>query len=253
MILARLTGWMEVSTQCQIIWTSSKDLIMKWKLPLGLAALLFTLIVSATTLPGIIVIGQRSDGGNIVCRGKSCADVLRSLQNPVVDQYQAYASEEDHGVDSFKFCKALRAAKPANCNASSPPPSPALSGNWQPTGCGTGRLSRTFLDFALERAASNSYSGEIDAPSPGVSFLAACNSHDLCYATAGGKDSCDLAFRDNMLSACRAAGNSANCQGWASTYHGAVSTMNAAQSAYKSSSEQRACALWSHDVTENGC
>lgn len=166
--------------------------------------------------------------------------------------YQTFP-EDELPLDAGKFCRALSAKQPAGCSVGSPPASPGLGGNWRPTGCGTGRMSRAFLDAALRRAATHSYSGDIDRPHEGVSFLAACNEHDRCYAVAGGKDNCDIAFRDTMQTACNAAANNAACQGWASLYHGTVSTTDASRSAYNASAGERACASWARDMKDNGC
>lgn len=216
-----------------------------------------TVVYAAEPWPDrVVVVGQRIGGGNVICRGMGCASILQEMQDQArinLELDTQYAALEDPPVSGTQFCSALRNSKPAGCSLSSPPPSPGLGTNWQPNGCGTGRLQRMFLDRALEGAATHTYSGDVDAPYPGVSFLAACNAHDLCYAVAGGKDNCDLTFRNNMVSACSSAGNNAVCQGWASNYHGAVSTLDAARSAYITSTSERSCALWAKDMQENGC
>lgn len=218
-----------------------------------LATSLSALVLAEPSLGTVVVVGQRTDGANILCRGAACADVLQSMQQRAAPFEMEFAMLTDVPVDGAQFCGELRGQRPSGCSLASPPPSPGLGGNWQPTGCGTGRISRAFLEAALRVAATNTFSNDIDAPHSGVSFLSACNEHDRCYAVAGGKDSCDMTFRDNMQAACGGASNNAACQGWASLYHGTVSRTDLAQSAYNSSSGQRECALWASDMKENAC
>ena len=62
----------------------------------------------------------------------------------------------------------------------------------------------------------------------GISFLAACQAHDQCYATCNAnKAACDNQFRTDMLQACNngCSGNAtclATCNAWAKVYYGAV-------------------------------
>lgn len=224
---------------------------MKRKLIALLAGLAITLAAVAAPLATVVVTGERIGGGTIVCRGQDCANVLRSLQNPV-NEYQQYALVEDIGVDSIQFCRTLRNAKPANCDLSKPPASPGLTATWRPNGCGTGRFSNQFLSAALN-GLSHAYSSDLDAPYAGVSFLSACNRHDECYASAVAKDKCDADFGTAMRSACDAAGAAQACRGFAGLYEGVVSTFNAGDSAYSKSVAERKCALWASDMKENQC
>lgn len=45
----------------------------------------------------------------------------------------------------------------------------------------------------------------------------------------------------------------AACQGFASLYHGAVSTTNGSHSAYANVAEKRVCAVWANGMRENHC
>ncbi|MGD8454723.1 MAG: RHS repeat-associated core domain-containing protein, partial [Phycisphaerae bacterium] len=78
-----------------------------------------------------------------------------------------------------------------------------------------------------------------DNPFAPVSFRAACDQHDLCYATIGKtKEECDEEFLVTMRAACRAAGHTEpeeqrfTCLWWAKMYYEAVRTSSASQRAY---------------------
>ncbi|MFT4180144.1 MAG: hypothetical protein QM612_11925 [Thermomonas sp.] len=167
---------------------------------------------------------------------------------------------DDVPVDGQKFCRNLKSQKPPGCSGSNPPPSPGITvpGKpvWQPNGCGTGGVANWFVDLVLTVTSSQSYSGNLNSPFAGVSFEGACNSHDQCWASGGNRGVCDLQFRDSMNNACGQlddGGSQATCMGFASTYHGAVSTTNASNSAHANVMRDRACAIWANDMRENNC
>jgi hypothetical protein len=173
---------------------------------------------------------------------------------------QGLPIQDDPPVNGQQFCNNLRDQKPSGCSASSPPPSPGISipgqAAWQPNGCGTGGIANWFVDAVLGVTSSQSYSGELDAPWEGVNFRGACDSHDQCWAIGGARSVCDLEFRDSMNTACGQLSDPnamATCTGFASTYHGAVSTTNASHSAYANSTGDRTCAIWASDMRENNC
>lgn len=213
------------------------------------------------TLPTIKLVAPRLDGGNILCTGNQCASLIGYFQSLIsqmeVDQQTII---EETPIDSTAFCEALKQQRPSGCSLSSPPASPGISlpgqTAWQPNGCGTGAVANFFLDAVLEVVSSESYSGNLDAPFAGVSFRGACDGHDQCWASGGARHVCDLQFRDSMNAACGALSSpqaAATCSGFASSYHGAVSTTNASHSAYSNSTQARACALWAYDMRENDC
>lgn len=84
-------------------------------------------------------------------------------------------------------------------------------------------ISRNFFPF---------YSGDPNAPYPGVSFEGVCNMHDKCYVSPiGDNDSltykleCDSSFKNDMESECEkyTSGPALTvCQSMASTYFSAV-------------------------------
>lgn len=222
------------------------------------AILCTDVMAQVVELPPVIVVGSRVGGGNILCRGDACAGVLADLQSRGQGLYQEIYEyqmlPDEVPVDPGLMCDELRQAKPPGCSASNPPPSPGIGTNWQPNGCGTGGLANLFTDVFLEIVTRPTYSGNQNAPYPGVSFLGACNAHDLCWASANPKAVCDFAFREDLINACGGASTANNnCLGFAGLYHGAVSNTGASVSAYNSSVAARACALWASDMQENGC
>jgi hypothetical protein len=167
---------------------------------------------------------------------------------------------DDPPISPQQMCNRLKQEKPSGCNGSNPPPSPGITvpgkPAWQPNGCGTGGMANWFVDLVQEVVSSQSYSGNLNSPFEGVSFEGACNSHDQCWASGGVRGVCDLQFRDSMNTACGQLGDfgaSATCMGFASNYHGAVSTTDASHSAYANSTQGRACAIWANDMRENNC
>lgn len=217
---------------------------------------------STPTLPPVTVTAPRIGGGNVLCRGDGCAGMLDAMKEQINMEFltQGLPIQDDPPVSGQQFCNNLKALKPSGCNGSNPPPSPGISvpgkPAWQPNGCGTGGMANWFVDLVLEVTASQSYSGNLNSPYQGVSFQGACNSHDQCWAMGGSRGVCDLQFRDSMNTACGQlgdAGSQATCMGFASNYHGAVSTTNASNSAYANSVQGRICAIWANDMRENNC
>lgn len=215
-----------------------------------------------TSLPSVLVTAQRIGGGTIICRGTGCANVMEGLQTKSPLYYMNHdvpTPFEEIPIKQLDFCRDLKAAKPSNCSAANPPSSPGItppaSSPWQPNGCGTGGMGDWFQDKALEMLAGRAYSGNLDEPFAGVSFTNACNGHDQCWAMGYGKGGCDTDFGMNMQNACsQLQGSSADsCSGFASLYHGIVSTTNAASNAYSNSAAQRTCAIWASDMRENNC
>lgn len=127
---------------------------------------------------------------------------------------------------------------------------------YAPNGCGTGGIGGWLQDLALEVFTSDSYSGDIDEPYSGVSFLAACNAHDQCWASGTVRHVCDDAFELATSNACNVVSDPAGkstCRGFASSYHGALTTTDGSNSAHATSTANRACALWARDMRENDC
>ncbi len=173
--------------------------------------------------------------------------------------YQTFP-QEDLPLNKGRFCQALGAAAPQGCSSSNPPPSPGIvvpgQAAYQPNGCGTSFPSNVFQSVVLSMIASNSYTNNINAPYPGISFRASCDAHDRCWAGGGERAACDNTFRQSTLGACEAVADAAGrntCNGFSGAYHFAVATSNQGHAAYASSTAKRECALWSRDMRENDC
>lgn len=178
-------------------------------------------------------------------------NVHQAEQGPLVD---------DAPVSGPQFCSNLKALRPPNCPTTSPPSSPGITTPgkpvWRANGCGTGGVADMAGDLLLQIIATQSYSGNLDEPYSGVSFLGACNSHDQCWASGNPRYVCDMEFRHAMNDACSALASPAavnTCTGFAGQYHSAVSITNKSHSTYASSEAARRCALWAHDMRMNSC
>lgn len=212
--------------------------------------------LSETPLATVQVVGTRvtGDGGYILCTGSACADILASMASGPFFEEQYAALYNLTPVDRGEFCRALKANAPEYCNVSDPPASPGL-GNWQPNGCGSGGWDNVMAHAGAYVAFGGNYSGDLDAPHEGVSFTAACNSHDQCWGAARNKTVCDETFLNAMRSACSvSAGTSVGvCNGFASAWHSAVATTTTAQKNYKQDVSRRQCGLFAKDLKDNEC
>jgi len=215
-----------------------------------------------TTLPAVQVTATRIGGGSVLCRGDGCAGILVSMQLEanLENLTQDMPLLDDAPVSGPQFCSSLKAQRPPGCSSINPPSSPGINvpgrPAYQPNKCGTGRFANWFLDFVLGVTSSQSYSDNLNAPFAGVDFTGACNSHDQCWASGGARATCDIQFRDSMISGCQQLGDfsaSATCQGFAGSYHGAVSHTNPSNSAYAVSTQERICVVWANDMRENSC
>ena len=240
-----------------------RNTLVKFLTVAALSAACFGLYATVT-FPPIIVTAPRIGGGTVVCRGEACAGVLQSLQetggSKGGDQSDHENPTEDIPVNPAALCANLNANKPSNCSLSNPPSSPGITvpgqPAWSANGCGTGGIGSWFQDAILEVVTSQSYSGDIHAPYPGVSFRTACDAHDACWASGALRAECDNTFRDSTQAACSIVSSPAGrstCSGFGSLYHGAVTTTNGSHNAYSTSSNNRECALWASDMRENNC
>lgn len=208
-------------------------------------------------LNSVIVHGTTIDGWKVICSGSACGNIV--FENTIrYNTNQPEMGEAGGGVslnvDKEQFCAMLAKDKPSGCNLAVPPASPGIvmfgQPAWQPNGCGLGGWKDALLSAVAGFAGGHNYSGELDAPRDGVSFLAACNEHDRCYTAAEGKAGCATAFQLNMYAQC---GGDALCDGWADVYAGIVKVSSAAEKTYNSSVEDRSCALFAKDMRSNGC
>lgn len=199
---------------------------------------------------------------SVLCTGDGCRALLDSLsrdyrmdlylllnQQSTVDDAPTYTLV----VSAEQLCERLEDAKPRGCSSSSPPSAPGFDPGWKPNGCGVGG----WKDAALEIIADlglRYFTGELDEPFPGVSFLDACNAHDRCYGLQSGKLRCDGYFRLAMTEACdRGTMGDVReiCYGSVSAYHAAV--VNHGKAAYESAGEDYACAQWHQAMENNHC
>lgn len=199
-----------------------------------------------------------TDGGQIICAGYACAEVLESLMPamPDMSMYQEVISLEDPPYDRDQFCAALKTKKPPGCNASNPPSTADTDPNWQPNGCGNNWRVQAAMQLGIMAIVPSNFAGNYNAPYTGVSFLEACNAHDPCYSVAFDKAFCDDRFGSDMLAACGVVSDSAGhgvCKGLAGIYEGAVASTTFGANAYASSVSAHTCAVWVRDMEANGC
>lgn len=192
----------------------------------------------------------------VYCAGVDCLDAFSEIGGnpwPITD---ISISSDGGGATSEQFCSALKNKKPQGCDLANPPSTPGTDPNWQPNGCGTSGAGNLVLDAGLEIVASDHYSGDFQAPYPGVSFRSACNEHDACWGAGLVRSDCDTSFHESMRAACGVlteASSRTVCEGFAGTYFAAVSTTNAGNDNYAAAVSARKCALWAHDMKINGC
>jgi len=206
--------------------------------------------------------GEMIDDGSILCTGDGCAALLDSLSREYrMDLYLLLnrpssldeAPTYTLAVPTEQLCERLEESKPKGCSSSGPPSVPGLDPYWQPNGCGVGGWKDAAITV-LADLGLRYFTGELDEPFPGVSFLGACNAHDECYGRQVGKLTCDGFFRLAMTGACDAGtlGDVREiCYGAVSAYHAAV--VNHGHAAYEEASEDFACAQWHQAMESNKC
>lgn len=198
-----------------------------------------------------------TDGGQIVCYGYECADLLESfvpLLPPIGTDVISIGDQS--GVDRDQFCAALNNQKPSSCSASNPPSTPDTDPSWQPNGCGSSKFVQAVMSIGIMALVPDDFEGNYNAPYSGISFQASCNTHDRCCGVGTNKETCDENFRSDMFAACSVVTSSAGqnqCNGLAGIYHGAVASTVFGRDAYESSSKDHVCAIWAKNMNENGC
>jgi hypothetical protein len=242
--------------------TSSRlkiDIVLS-PLPLLAVMFMFCAVIAATTAHGQaslerhIVTGVRVNG-NVVCYRQACAGALAMAQQVLDAQHrQAYQSQgleppDPPEMTKEQVCNAIRSAKPKDCGATRPRIN-GMDGSVG-NGCGSGAVSRGLGSVALRIRYPIAFTGNIDSPIAGASFLDACNGHDACYALQGGRNACDMSFGNRLSAACDGANDRDTCQRMAADYTNAVTTHGAA--AYTDSAIQLACYAYHKEMDENGC
>jgi len=210
----------------------------------------------------IVVTGQRMNTNNLLCVGAGCSSYLHAIgrdhaldgllfSNPL--SAAGSGSLPDFTFDREKFCEELEESRPHGCSSTRPPPVPGLGSGWRANGCGVGGWRDSALTL-LARLALSNFTGDLDVPFPGVSFLGACNEHDRCYGLQAPKHACDSRFLFDMRQACSA--NTANatmtlCNSTAAAYF--VSVTEHGDDAYESAGEELDCAQWHQAMEASGC
>lgn len=218
-----------------------------------LACFLSVEAAAQTTLPRVRATLVTLDGGMITCNGSICVDALRSIETMIMMEGEfAQVEQEDVKVDKQKFCAYLKMAQPPGCSLTSPPSAPGYDPGFMGNGCGDG----SFASWIANEVVSNGvwgYEGNLDHPLPGVSFNAACQVHDYCYAAGGVKDSCDHQFGTALQGVCAGTIETyqTSCYTLSSIYKKSVSLLGS--SAYNGAQADLACAAWAYDMEANEC
>ena len=220
--------------------------------------------IATTTFPTVVVRGTTIDQYSLACTGYECSGFLESIggvsgfHTPVAGMGEG-GGRGQIDLTRAQFCNQLASQKPSGCNALSPPSVPVYDPMWEANGCGTGAMANFFLSMVMDSLYADHYSGSLDAPmhtsnGQNISFLGACNHHDECWGSAGGRGQCDMDFRDAMEGQCSglAGADLSACFGIASTYFGAVSSDFATEH-YDESVANHSCAAWAYDMRRNGC
>jgi len=206
--------------------------------------------------------GEMIVDDSILCTGSGCGPLLDSLrQEYQMDLYMLLNQPSTLNetptytlaVSTEQLCERLEDSKPKGCSSSGPPSVPGYDPTWKPNGCGVGGWKDAAITLVADLGLRY-FTGELDAPFPGVSFQNACNAHDECYGRQSGKLTCDGFFRLAMTEACDAGtlGDVREiCYGAVSAYHAAV--VNHGESAYEAAGEAYACAQWHQAMESNEC
>jgi len=144
---------------------------------LGVAIFVFLvapLMANTVTLPPVKVTAPTLGGGVMNCYGSACGDAVQEEAAAALALYQLIYDtypDEDLPLDKKAVCSRLSGNIPSGCGRWSPPPSvPGFDPAWAANGCGTGGYAN-LLQHAGLTVATPDYSGDLDAPYPGVSFF----------------------------------------------------------------------------------
>lgn len=176
------------------------------------------------------------------------ADLLRNAAKEYVEQEQV----------AEVVCSTIRANTPSYCTGYSwvgphdhMPARRYDAGTWSfPTianGCGAGGIFEAGA-FQGGRSLYN-WSDDMNEPVTGYSFRSACDNHDVCYSNQRDKQTCDIAFKEEMDMRC---GTSWDCQMASSIYTAAVHS-SVGSSAYIQAGKERTCRSIQHESAANSC
>ena len=199
---------------------------------------------------------QTIRNGNVACYRQECAGAIESLSNAIEFGRQQMAiiqgveAPDPRELTSEEKCTAIKNSKPASCG-SAPPAINGIGGSVG-NGCGSGWSSRTAGSAALYITHPIAYTGNIDAPIAGASFLNACNTHDACYAQQLGRGACDTTLRNDITAACGTATDGQTCLQMRGEYAVGVASSYGTD-AYNASAAPYACYLYHKEMDANNC
>jgi hypothetical protein len=229
-------------------WLGLGPTISIWSTLLPLVTpLVFVSEASAQArIPGIVITETRYPP---TCTSGACRDAveqLLGLLKPNIPFNPERPEPDAIEVSQKQFCEALTRKKPASC----PRTRPAIAGRDGAggNGCGPGGLLNTIANLAASAGGIPSFSGDRDEPIRGLSFRASCNAHDVCYASQGGRQSCDTTFTDSMFSVC---GTNQDCRSAAAAYSALV--IRFGEKPYGESGTALQCYQWHVDMDAAGC
>jgi hypothetical protein len=124
-------------------------------------------------------------------------------RNQFYMELQGLPIDDNVAVDPREFCGALKQQNPdpQSCpsGGTSVPLVPGFGisretyAATRANGCGDGSLAFHALNLAA-RVTVPGYTGDPDAPYPGLNIRDICNAHDACYAAQDARSSCDEQF-----------------------------------------------------------
>ncbi|WP_340676885.1 hypothetical protein [Paraglaciecola sp.] len=192
----------------------------------------------------------------VSCRGSECGGAADSLGDLVKNMLLRERVEYQEVAEAnIELCNIMSNMAPSGCTTFSSPYTSPFLGNGPATwslpaltnGCGAGGLLETTLTALA--TGINGFTGNLDQPLTGISFLSACNSHDMCYATQGGQNNCDNVFYDNLKSICSSYSSQGGCLTFAHTYRTAVG--QAGDGAYSNAGLAQQCKNFKEDYIKN--
>jgi hypothetical protein len=197
-------------------------------------------------IPGLVIRETRYPP---TCTSGACRDAveqLLGLLKPSVPFNPERPEPDPIEVSQKQFCEALARKKPAGC----PRTRPAIAGRdgVGGNGCGSGLLGRVGAAAILGPGALIPGFRGLDEPVAGFFFGATCNAHDICYASQGGRQSCDNAFQSSLFILC---GTDDNCRNAAGLYSAAV--IRYGVQPYAESGTALHCYQWHVDMDAGGC
>lgn len=191
----------------------------------------------------------------MLCHGHAC-EYLVNLWG----SYESNGSAHGGGgtvihLSREQFCEKLDDRKPDQCDVDDPPLMPWQQ-DWETNGCGSGGISNWVASQAGFVTGISGWTGNLDEPLDGVSFLGACEAHDRCYyGGLGGatKRGCDDNFDGALTAVCSDVPfyQQSACGSVADMYVAGVENMG--NDAWESNHEAAECYWWAKDMQQSEC